>query len=59
VIRGREPLPNYDQIRSWILGHVPRAIKRHDLAALMENRPAGLDIVILDKDEIVTSSTIA
>jgi signal transduction histidine kinase len=59
VIRGREPLPNYEQIRGWILGHVPRAIKRHDLAALMDNRPPGLDIVILDKDEIVTSSTIA
>ena len=54
MIRGREPLPNYDQIRSWILGHVPRAIKRHDLAALMENRPPGLDIVILDKDDVVT-----
>ena len=59
VIRGREPLPNYEQIRGWILGHVPRAVKRHDLAALMDNRPPGLDIVILDKDEIVTSSTIA
>jgi len=58
VVRGREPLPNYEQIRGWVLGHVPRAIKRHDLGALMENRPPGLDIVILDKDEIVTSSTI-
>jgi signal transduction histidine kinase len=59
VIRGREPLPNYEQIRSWITGHVPRAARRHDLAALMENRPPGLDILILDKDQVVISSTIA
>jgi signal transduction histidine kinase len=59
VIRGREPLPNYEQIRSWIVGHVPRAARRHDLAALMENRPPGLDILILDKDQVVTTSTIA
>ncbi len=59
VIRGREPLPNYEQIRSWIVGHVPRAAHRHDLAALMENRPPGLDILILDKDQVVTTSTIA
>jgi len=58
VVRGREPLTNYEQIRGRVLGHVPRAINRHDLGALMENRPPGLDIVILDKDEIVTSSTI-
>lgn len=59
VIRGREPLPNYEQIRSWITGHVPRAARRHDLAALMENRPPGLDILILDKDQVVISSTIS
>ncbi|MGA2641035.1 MAG: HAMP domain-containing sensor histidine kinase [Spirochaetia bacterium] len=59
MVRGREPLPNYEQIRGWILGHVPRAVRRHDLAALMDHRPPGLDIVILDKNQIVTSSTIA
>ena len=59
VIRGREPLPNYDQIRSWIVGHVPQAVHHHDLAALMDNRPPGLDILILDKNQMVTSSTIA
>ena len=58
VIRGREPFPNYDQIRSWIVGHVPRAVHRHDLAALMDHRPPGLDIMILDKNQVVTSSTI-
>jgi signal transduction histidine kinase len=52
-------MPNYEQIRSWIVRHVPRAVKRHDLAALQDNRPAGLDIVILDKNEVVTTSTIA
>jgi signal transduction histidine kinase len=59
VVRGREPLPNYDQIRSWVLGHVPRATRRHDLAALMDRRPEGLDIVILDKNQVVSMSTIA
>ncbi len=59
VARGHEPMPNYEQIRSWIVRHVPRAVKRHDLAALQDNRPAGLDIVILDKNEVVTTSTIA
>jgi signal transduction histidine kinase len=58
MIRGREPLPNYEQIRGWILGHVPRALHRHDLAALMDKRPPGLDIVILDRNQVVASSTI-
>ena len=59
MIRGREPLPNYEQMRSWILGHVPRAARRHDLAALMDHRPPGLDIVILDRNQVVSESTIA
>src|SRR5208283_4789376 len=58
LIPGREPLPNYDQIRSWVTGHVPRAVHRHDLAALMDNRPPGLDILILDRNLAVTTSTI-
>jgi signal transduction histidine kinase len=58
MVRGREPLPNYEQIRGWVLGHVPRAIKRHDFAALADNRPPGLDLVILDRNEVVTTSTI-
>jgi len=57
--RGREPLPNYPQIMSWINRKVPRAIRRHDFQALEEGRPPGLDIVILDKDDVITSSTIA
>jgi signal transduction histidine kinase len=56
--RGREPLPNYQQIMSWVGRKVPRAVKRHELSALAENRPPGLDIVILDKDDMITSSTI-
>ncbi len=56
--RGREPLPNYAQIMSWIGRKVPRAIRRHDFRALQEGRPPGLDIVILDKDDFITTSTI-
>ena len=56
--RGREPLPNYPQIMSWINRKVPRAIRRHEFGALAEGRPPGLDIVILDKDDVITTSTI-
>ena len=59
VLRGREPLPNYEQMRSWILGHVSRAARRHDPAALLDQRPPGLDIVVLDKNQVVSMSTIA
>lgn len=59
IIRGREPLPNYAEMRAWVLGHVPLAVRRHDLAALMDHRPPGLDIVIMNKNQVVTSSTIA
>ncbi|HYW84704.1 MAG TPA: HAMP domain-containing sensor histidine kinase [Spirochaetia bacterium] len=58
VARGREPLPNYPQIMSWINRKVPRAIRRHDFQALEEGRPPGLDIVIMDKDDVITTSTI-
>lgn len=58
VARGREPLPNYPQIMSWISRMVPRAIRHHELAALGEGRPSGLDIVILDRDDLISSSTI-
>lgn len=58
VARGREPLPNYPQIMSWIGRKVPRAIRHHELAALGEGRPPGLDIVIFDRDDVISSSTI-
>jgi len=56
--RGREPLPNYAQIMTWIGMKVPRAIRRPAFAALQEGRPPGLDIVIMDKDDVITTSTI-
>ena len=40
-------------------GHVPRAVHRHDLAGSDGEPPAGLDVVILDRDQVVISSTIA
>jgi signal transduction histidine kinase len=57
-MRRRQPLPNYEQIMSWVGHQVPRAIRRNDLSALMEKRPDGLDLVILDKTFDVTFSTI-
>ena len=56
--RGREPVPNYEQVMSWVGLKVPRAVRRHDLAALQENRPPGLDIVVLDGNDVISSSTI-
>ena len=56
--RGREPLPNYSLISGWVRRQVPRAMKEHELAALSENRPPGLDIVVLDKSDTISFSTI-
>ena len=58
VARGREPLPNYEQIRGWVTQHLPAVVHSHDPSALMDSRPPGLDLVILDRDEVVTASTI-
>ena len=58
MVRGREPLPNYEQIMSWVGLHVPRSVRHHDPAALGENRPQGLDIIVLDREDVISSSTI-
>jgi signal transduction histidine kinase len=57
--RRREPVPNYSEIQTWVGRQVPRAVKRNDLAELMQNRPSGLDVLVLDEDETVSFSTIA
>ena len=56
--RGREPLPNYEQIRAWVALHLPAVVRSNDPSALMDSRPAGLDVILLDRDEQVTASTI-
>jgi signal transduction histidine kinase len=53
-----EPFPNYDQIKSWVGSRVPPAVRGHSLDELMRDRPPGLDLLILDADEVVTFSTI-
>ncbi len=58
LARLREPLPNYELMRGWLVHHLPRVIHGHDPSALMDHRPPGLDVVILGKDEVVTASTI-
>jgi signal transduction histidine kinase len=58
VARGREPIPNYEQVMSWVSHQVPRAIRRHDMAALQDHRPPGLDVVVIDKGGTISSSTI-
>jgi signal transduction histidine kinase len=57
--RGREPVPNYGEINSWVRRQVPRAVARHELSALAENRPPGVGIVVVDVHNIISFSTIA
>ncbi len=56
--RGREPVPNYPTIVSWLRRSVPAAVKRHNLQELAEHRPPGLDLLVLDKDDVISFSTI-
>ncbi len=56
IARGREPLPNYDQIRSWLSEHVSRAARDRDSSALEEDRPPGLDVLILGREQVVAST---
>jgi signal transduction histidine kinase len=58
VERGHEPLPNYGMINSWVRRQVPRAVTQHALSALAENRPPGVDIVVLGPQDVVSWSTI-
>ena len=58
LARLREPLPNYEEMRVWMARHIPRVIRDRDTDALLDDRPAGLDVVILDQNEVVTASTI-
>jgi signal transduction histidine kinase len=59
VARRGEPVPNYELVRSWLQGHLPRAARGHDQNALGENRPPGLDVLVLGRDQVVSASTIA
>ncbi len=59
IVRGREPLPDYASLREWIAHRVPRAVRLHDPSQLMINRPPGLDVVIMDKNAVITASTIS
>ena len=56
--RRHEPLPNYGQINTWMHRQVPRAVSRHQLSALAEDRPPGVDIVVLDRMDTISFSTI-
>ncbi len=53
-----DPLPNYSQIMAWVSREVPRGVKRHTMDAVDRKRPPGLDIVVLDKNLVISSSTI-
>ena len=59
VSSGREPLPNYARISTWVRSRVPRAVREHDFDHAARDRPPGLDIVVLNKNDEVSFSTIA
>ena len=56
--RGREPVPNYPTVISWLRRQVPHAMKAHNLREMSERRPAGLDFMILDDKNVISFSTI-
>jgi signal transduction histidine kinase len=58
IDKKREPFPDYDLIKSWVGQQVPQGVQRHNLAELMKDRPPGLDLLILDTDEVVSFSSI-
>jgi len=55
---GQEPIPNYGQISAWIRREVPRAVASRSFGRLGQDRSAGLDILILDRDDTIAFSTI-
>jgi signal transduction histidine kinase len=58
VSRGQEPLPDYARISSWVRNMVPRAVRQHDFDRAVRERPPGLDILVLDRDDVISLSTI-
>jgi len=56
MARGREPVPNFEQVRSWLSEHVSRAARDRDSSALEEGRPPGLDVLILGREQVVAST---
>jgi signal transduction histidine kinase len=58
VSRDREPVPNYGRISAWVKTRIPRAVRQHDFEKAARERPPGLDIMVLDRGETITWSTI-
>jgi signal transduction histidine kinase len=56
--RGQEPLPNYGSIFSWMRREAPRAFRTKDYNVLLKNKPQGLDVIMLAKDDSIAFSTI-
>ena len=55
--RGREPMPNYEQVMSWVSHQVPRP-SGATIWLRWRTRPPGLDVVVIDKGDTISSSTI-
>jgi signal transduction histidine kinase len=58
IQRSREPFSNYGQINSWMRREVPSAVRSHEIVSLMRMRPPGLDVIVLDKNDLVSLSTV-
>lgn len=55
--RGQEPFPNYGRVFEWLRQEAPPAGPPND-HAFLNDRPPGLDVIILGADNTVTYSTI-
>jgi signal transduction histidine kinase len=58
VESGHQPLPNYAMMSAWIRRSIPRAIQHNTVADVADHRPAGMEFVLLDKDDNVQFSTL-
>ncbi len=56
--RGQEPLPNYGNILFWMRREAPRAFRTRDFNILVKNKPPGVDVIMLAKDDSIAFSTI-
>jgi signal transduction histidine kinase len=56
--RRLQPVPNYNEMRAWADLKVPQALHNSDTTQLTKNKPEGLDIVVISKDDVITTSTI-
>jgi len=56
--RRMQPVPNYTAMRAWADLKTPGMLRHDDAAQIMKDRPPGLDLAVISKDDVITVSTI-